>query len=52
MIVLSKINEANCFKELPFYNEPIGKAKIKRLSKINLLAELPFHEQLSLMKTD
>ena len=52
MIVLSKINEANCFKELPFYNEPIEKAKIKRLSKINLLAELPFHEQLSLIKTD
>ena len=52
MIVLSKINEANFFKELPFYNEPIEKAKIKRLSKINLLAELPFHEQLSLIKTD
>ena len=52
MIVLSKINEANYFKELPFYNEPIEKAKIKRLSKINLLAELPFHEQLSLIKTD
>ena len=52
MTVLSKINKANYFKELPFYNEPIEKPKIKRLSKINLLIELPFHEQLSVIKTD
>ena len=52
MIILSKINEVNYFKELPFYNESIEKPKIKRLSKINLLAELPFHEQLSVIKTD
>ena len=49
MTVLSKINY---FKELPFYNEPIEKPKLKRLSDINLLAELPFHEQLSVIKTD
>ena len=52
MTVLSKINEANYFKELPFYNSFIEKRKIKRLSDINLLAELPFYERLSVIKTD
>ena len=49
MTVLSKIDY---FKELPFYNEPIEKPKIKSLLDINLLAQLPFHEQLSVIKTD
>ena len=49
MTVLSK---TDYFKELPFYNEPIEKPKIKSLSDINLLAQLPFHEQLSVIKTD
>ena len=49
MTVLSNINY---FKELPFYNSFIDKPKIKRLSDINLLAELPFHERLSIIKTD
>ena len=40
------------FKELPFFNVSIDKPKIKRLSNINLLAELPFHERLSIIKTD
>ena len=39
MIVLSKISEANYFKELPFHNSFIEKPKIKRLTNINLLAE-------------
>ena len=52
MTVLSKINETNYFKELPFYNSFIEKPKIKRLTNINLLAELPFHDQLSIIKTD
>ena len=52
MTVLSKINEANYLKELPFYNSFIEKPKIKRLANINLLAELPFNEQLSVIKTD
>ena len=30
------------FKELPFYNKPIEKPKIKRLKNIDQLAELPF----------
>ena len=42
----------NYFKELPFCNSFIEKPKIKRLSDINLLAELPFHNQLSIIKTD
>ena len=52
MTVLSKINETNYFKELPFYNSFIEKPKIKRLTNIILLAELPFHDQLSAIKTD
>ena len=52
MTVLSKIDEANYFKEFPFYNSFIEKPKIKRVTNINLLAELPFHDQLSVIKTD
>ena len=40
------------FKELPFYNVPIEKLKIKRLKNIDLLAELPFYDQLNIIKTD
>ena len=50
MTVLSKIDAVEYFKELPFYNNPIEKPKIKRLTDINLLAELPFYEQLSIIK--
>ena len=49
MTVSSNINY---FKELPFFNVSIAKPKIKRLSNINLLAELPVHNQLSIIKTD
>ena len=52
MTVLSEINGANYVKELPFYNEPIQKPEIKRLADINTLAELPFFEQLSIIKTN
>ena len=40
------------FKELPFYNKPIKKTKVKLLKNIDRLAELPFYEQLSIAKTD
>ena len=40
------------FKELPFYNKPIKKPKVKRLKNIDRLAELPFYEQLSVIKTN
>ena len=40
------------FKELPFYNKYIEKPKIKRLKNIDLLSELPFYEELNVIKTD
>ena len=40
------------FKELPFYNRHIKKPKIKRLKNINLLSELPFYEELNLIRTN
>ena len=40
------------FKELPFYNVSIGKPKIKGLKNIDLLPELPFYDQLNIIKTD
>ena len=49
MTVLSNIN---CFEELPFFNVSIDKPKTKLLLDINLLAELPFYERLSIIKTD
>ena len=56
MAVLSKIKPhtdvLDYFKELPFYNEPIKKPKVKQLKKIDWLAELPFYEQLSVIKID
>ena len=56
MIVLKKIkshtNVVNYFKELPFHNKYIEKPKIKRLKNIDLLSELPFYEELNVIKTD
>ena len=55
MAILSKTKShsdvINYFKELPFYNKPIERP-IKRLKKIHPLVELPFYEQLSVIKTD
>ena len=44
-------NDVNYFKELPFFNVSIEKPKIKRLKNIALLAELPFYNQLNIIKT-
>ena len=56
MAVLSKIKShsdaVDYFKELPFYNKPIEKPKVKRLKNIDRLVELPFYEQLSVIKTN
>ena len=56
MAVLSKIkpyfDAVDYFKELPFYNKPIKKPKVKRLKNIDRLIELPFYEQLNVIKTD
>ena len=52
--VFSKIkphsDEVYYFKELSFYNKAIKKPKVKRLKSIDRLAELPFYEQLSVIK--
>ena len=40
------------FKELPFYNVSIDKPKIKPLKNVDLLAELPFYDQLNIIKTE
>ena len=56
MAILSKIephyDAVDYFKELPFYNKPIKKPKVKLLKNIHQLAELPFYEQLSVIKTN
>ena len=49
MTILSNIDY---FKELPYFNEITKKQKIKRLRNVDLLAELPFPEQLSIIKTN
>ena len=40
------------FRELPFYNKSIQKPKVKPFKNIDQLAELPFYEQLSVIKTN
>ena len=50
--IKSRSDAADYFKELPFYNKPIKKSKVKHLKNIDQLAELPFCEQLSLIKTN
>ena len=40
------------FKEIPFYNKPIEIPKIKRLKNNDLLSELPFYKELSIIKTN
>ena len=56
MAILSKIKShsdaVDYFKKLPFYNKPIEKPKVKRFKDIDRLAELPFYEQLGVIKTD
>ena len=52
MTISSENNDVNYFKELPFFNVSIEKPKIKRLKNIDLLTELPFYDQLNIIKTD
>ena len=55
MAILSEIKShsdvINYFKELPFYNKPIEKP-VKSSKNIDPLVELPFYEQLRVIKTD
>ena len=50
--IKSHSDAVNSFKERPFYNKSIKKPKVKRLKNIDQLAELPFYEQLSVIKTN
>ena len=56
MTVLKKVKShpdvVDYFIELPFNNKHIEKAKIKRLKNIDLLSELPFYEELNVIKTN
>ena len=56
MAVLKKIKShphvVGYFKELPFYNKHIEKPKIRCLKNIDLLSELPFYEELNVIKTN
>ena len=40
------------FKVITFYNKVIEKPNIKCLKDIDLLSELPFYEELSIIKTN
>ena len=40
------------FKEILFYNKHIEKPKIKLFENIDLFSELPFYEELNIIKTN
>ena len=50
--IKSNQDVTNYFKELSYYNTYIKKPKIKTLRSMDLLSELPFYEELSVIKTD
>ena len=52
MAISSENNDVKYFEELPFFNVSVEKPKIKRLKNIDLLTELPFYDQLNIIKTD
>ena len=39
------------FRELPFYKNPTDKPYIKRLNNIDMPRELPFYNELNVLKT-
>ena len=38
------------FQELPFYNVLVGKPRVKRVKNMALLHQLPFYEELNIVK--
>ena len=42
--IKSHSDAVDYFKELPFYNKPIKKPKVKRLKNIDQLAEILFYK--------
>ena len=45
-------NVVDYFKKVPFYNKHIEKPTVKPLKDIDLLSELPFYEELNVIKTN
>ena len=45
-------NVVDYLKEIHFYSKPVEKSKLKRLKNIDLLSELPFYKELSIIKTN
>ena len=43
-------DESEIFKLLPFYNSYIERPKIKKLNNVQLLKELPFYDELNIVK--
>ena len=39
------------FQEIPFYNVPIEKPKIKTLKNVDMLIDLAFYDELNVVKT-
>ena len=56
MTALTKVKShpyvVDYFKELPFYNKHIEIPKIKHLKNIDLLPELPFYQEVNVIKTN
>ena len=50
--IKSHSDAVDYFTKFPFYNRPIKKPKAKFLNNIDRLAELPFYEQLNVIKTN
>ena len=44
--------QQSILKELPFYKKHIEKPKLKHLKNIDVLSELPFYEELNVIKTN
>ena len=45
-------NEIEIFRILPFYSSYIDIPKIKKLSNVQLLKELPFYDELNITKNN
>ena len=43
--------QKNIFQIVPFYNTFVEKPQIKKLSNVELLQELPFYDELSIVKS-
>ena len=43
-------DESEIFKILPFYNSYIERPEVKKLNSVELMKELPFYDELSIIK--